>query len=1327
MDFSSSLKRKRDHPSSRDDFKPLASLDRNMQQPWKHVKSELHRHGSVDGSVPNLSRLDKARSFARKDRNGSNSGSFISAGIDIRSDARIRERGVVDRGNLQGSASVPKKLGYGNIVKQNADEKQERVVKSAEEGFISGHHWKSELIHTNRMTALVSDSPRDLGHGMDNDADQCLSQGRVLAYVDTQLEQPKMAPEKDCFKRIVKLRMKHSSLDVGRESNFSRTRSQEEKNLGRSPSKSNKGSPDENSGKSLSSTRACRAGNSSSAEKSVAENPLPFLHVTRRARSERRRDDSGKSYSSKAVSLDGFCAELEEVLLKKQEAEVNSSEALISAALSGHKVASLLEETDEREEGEFEPDDEASERLFSGGGNEVENVKGFEMHVEKTSQDCSDSDTSKSCKNQSLSKSSRPDSTLSAAEFERNEEERRQDCDGLENQKGCKVASGCLLLHTEPSRHCINSDSSRDAGEVVKSQTIPISDVVINSVGIGVEKQKNSIDGFCQDVFNCGTEDSTDAFATHLDSLKSNIVNSISNAHQTKTSLHGGGDAFVKIHNPSVFIVSAAQIQRASESDQSHGENQTRDSRMKTEGENSRDSVKELDDFSVYGRKEKKVKIESLQLSLALPEFPSGSSPRSLAKPVDNELCRTQVVRRTQSLSHLRTESLSNGFTTSLSLSSFVHNPSCSLNCTLIGDQELSCGGSRQAFQVSGCYSDGDGQGLRCKENVQKRLSNTKIDDKPVSPVCEKVLQDGKLLGSGIGLLSHTIGVEDHAARGSYQCAPGHGNFIVQDSVQKLHKEAPPLVLKSNSEGSQSIDVNRVSNVKVGLLEISSEPIAAMAQKLQELPDGFLEGLKGLVKDLLGSFAKREEFLALQEIIRTRRDLTEETLLRAHPTQLEILVSLKTGMQSFMQQDAKSLTYKALIEIFLQTRCGNVDCQQMLPVDGCECTVCSEKKGFCHECMCMVCSKFDSDSNTCRWVGCDICMHWCHTDCGIRMSNVKSTFVSHNGFEFLEMQYQCLSCGHYMELYGFVKGVFENFANTWGAETLAKELDCVRRIFHGSEDARGKQLFWKAEEMLQMLERSASIQDVCSSLLLFFSEDHTQSSPVAPKKTQLSGIVSYMDGANKAFATMGSLVARKLSSFAEDKKELEGREVGRSENMRSKDGSQDFHSIIGAKLTDVLMYQARADAAREDAINLQHIISLKTKKIEEVYSIKSAKLRLDAAEEQRRKRLEELQALERSHHDYEIMKLRIETDMKHLMMKIMERFRFWLDFWFCNVTGSGSGSVLFCNWSGSGSDQDFRSETVVLICNWFRIRIRFLDLLFWFIIGFVICNQFKTD
>ncbi|MCO5553451.1 hypothetical protein L7F22_006972 [Adiantum nelumboides] len=319
-----------------------------------------------------------------------------------------------------------------------------------------------------------------------------------------------------------------SDPDINRELNLSRTRSKEEKNLAQLPSKSNKGSPDENSRKSLSSTSACRAKNSSSAKKLVAENPLLFSHVTREQGMREGEMILARVTQVKAFLFDGFCDELEEVLLKQQEAEVNSkeqldaetiwkrkfdvetiaslpdnsSEALISIALSGNKVASLLEVADEREKGELEPDDEAFEKILFGGEKEVENVKRFEMHIERISQDCSDSNTNKSCKNQSHSKSSRPDSTLSAAKFERQEEERRQDCDGLENQKGCKVAFGCLSLHTEPSRHCINSESSKDAGEVVKSRTISILGVVINSIGISVEKQKNIIDEFCQDVWD---------------------------------------------------------------------------------------------------------------------------------------------------------------------------------------------------------------------------------------------------------------------------------------------------------------------------------------------------------------------------------------------------------------------------------------------------------------------------------------------------------------------------------------------------------------------------------------------------------------------------------------------------------------------------------------------------------------------------------------------------------------------------------------------------------------------------------------------------------
>lgn len=1214
--------------------------------------------------MPSLSRLDKARSFAKRDvvaRNGAKSGSITPANGEKRFAAGNVERRALEREETQRS-SLPRKE-HGSLVKQNAaEEEKERVLKSIEEDARKGlsvsacqrenfRRGRPDLKHT-PVSSYNDTSTAAFGLGKDCDADRSGSKHRVLAQGEPIIK----FTQKDGFKRITKLKSKQTSgietSYASKDSSFSRIRVEEEKHLASSPSKSNRSS-DELSSKSSSSAIAFKGKNpllSSSelisADRLISETPLLFLRVTRRPRSERRRDDSCKSQSSKGVSLDGFGAELEEALLKKQEAEVDSGEqlvdsgeqliaglqkriadaaaaaplpnnandAVVSADLRGTNKASL-EEADEREEGELEPDDEVVEKRASEGGNNREDAEGLEMQ----------------------------------------EENRSQDCDGSDKQK-------CQKLHFEPSGHNVTSseaDGSKASVEIMKTHN------VLESSDIVKEEERNvGANRLCEKKSDSGREGSV-----NLPAMDLNL-----NAEPTGiSSQHAVSDGSTKRSDPSLPVELAPHESVGARGYLSYTHNICEDikgdSHGKTEIGDKRDSthlVEELAESSISGHKQKRQKVESLQLSLGLPGCPPGSSEFP-SRPVENEVSRTHVVSHSQSLSHLRTETMSNGFTSSLSLSSFVHNPSCTLNCISHEDQELSCGGSMHLSQGRWVNQAGDDRGLCDANKSVTSLSNSRPECKPGSLTNHPVFQDRKLFGYGAGLRSDTVGAigygSNQAAQRNDQLASGHGNFARQESIQMGINQSASLVLKSHSERSKGLEGNSLSNVKVGLLEISSEPIAVMAQKLQELPDSFLEGLKGSVKEMLGSFAKREEFLAIQQIIRRRTDLTEETLLRAHPTQLEILVALKTGLQSFLEQGAKSLTYKALIEIFLQTRCRNIDCQQFLPVDGCECKVCWERKGFCHECMCMVCSKFDSDSNTSRWVGCDVCMHWCHTDCGIRMSHIKSTLVSRNGVELSEMQFQCLSCEHYMELYGFVKGVFENFASTWGAENLAKELDCVRRIFHGSEDARGKQLRWKAEEMLQMLERNEPVQRVCNSMLQFFSEDGMhlgKSSPVASKAMMSSEAAHNVEGASRAFATMGSVVARKLSNLVEEKEcvreDMEGAEPVKREDGRA-EGSQDLHSIIGAKLTDVLIYQARADAAREDAINLQHIISFKTKKMEEDVRIESAKLRLDAAEEQQRKRLDELQALERSHHEYEHMKLRIESDMKHLVRKIMEKSR----------------------------------------------------------------------
>jgi hypothetical protein len=73
-------------------------------------------------------------------------------------------------------------------------------------------------------------------------------------------------------------------------------------------------------------------------------------------------------------------------------------------------------------------------------------------------------------------------------------------------------------------------------------------------------------------------------------------------------------------------------------------------------------------------------------------------------------------------------------------------------------------------------------------------------------------------------------------------------------------------------------------------------------------------------------------------------------------------------------------------------------------------------------------------------------------------------------------------------MFGFVKDVFVCCAKDWGQETLIKELDCVRKIFKGSEDFKGKELQTKAEDLLSKLERKLmSSREACNVIIQFFN------------------------------------------------------------------------------------------------------------------------------------------------------------------------------------------------------------------------------------------------
>lgn len=96
----------------------------------------------------------------------------------------------------------------------------------------------------------------------------------------------------------------------------------------------------------------------------------------------------------------------------------------------------------------------------------------------------------------------------------------------------------------------------------------------------------------------------------------------------------------------------------------------------------------------------------------------------------------------------------------------------------------------------------------------------------------------------------------------------------------------------------------------------------------------------------------------------------------------------------------------------------------------------------------------------------------------------------------------------------------------------------------------------------------------------------------------------------------------------------------------------ELDSIVRIKLAEAKMFQARADDARREAEGLKRIAIAKNKKIDEEYTSRIAKLRLIEAEDLRKQKVEELQALERAHREYSSLKVRMEADIKDLLLKM---------------------------------------------------------------------------
>ncbi|KAL5162432.1 Protein OBERON 3 [Glycine soja] len=637
----------------------------------------------------------------------------------------------------------------------------------------------------------------------------------------------------------------------------------------------------------------------------------------------------------------------------------------------------------------------------------------------------------------------------------------------------------------------------------------------------------------------------------------------------------------------------------------------------------------------------KKQKLETLSLSLALPDV-------SLSLTASNALQNgDQLVRPKPCKPSTRTtttiNSCSNDYTAASVSHSYSHPFSHNQSCSLTRN-------STENFEYSHSKDD---QIWHCGEGTNGSVHSR-----------------FKPIGDGVALANYSFmqGNSQYKATSS-----DNQSFFPSELPARVRFEGQSECSRGNNSG----DLRGLEGVNGGKMQFStservlrdivSESIPAMALTFQEFTEEVITSIKEHLKGLIEMPEKKGELESLQNQLGRRSDLTRETLSNSHKQQLEILASIKMGLGSFL---SGQFQFMEMVDVFLYMRCRNVNCKSLLPVDDCDCKICSGNKGFCSSCMCPVCMSFDCASNTCSWVGCDVCSHWCHAACAIQRNLIKPGPSLKGPSGTSEVQFHCIGCGHASEMYGFVKDVFVCCGKDWGLETLAKELDCVRRIFQGSEDRKGKELHIKTENMLLKLHaKLVSPLDACNHIIQFFnytdgmsefppsvsSKDLSTSkanltmdtTSSLPQSTSLMPIYTF----DMSYTRSNDVQQKDLKSslLSEQKKETDFHLeplLGKGEGLES------LESIVRIKEVEARMFQNKADEARREAEGFQKMIKTKAAQMEEEYAERIGKICLHEAEEKWKKKFDELNVLQNSHYDYFNMKNRMQDEIHGLLKRI---------------------------------------------------------------------------
>ncbi|KAL6495719.1 hypothetical protein OROGR_030282 [Orobanche gracilis] len=683
----------------------------------------------------------------------------------------------------------------------------------------------------------------------------------------------------------------------------------------------------------------------------------------------------------------------------------------------------------------------------------------------------------------------------------------------------------------------------------------------------------------------------------------------------------------------------------------------------------STDPTKKPEKVEEFTHTEAKDDKLALRLSLSLPDvlLPIGSQSRVHAPGSPSH------ARSVQSFaSSFRTNS--DGFTASMSFSGsqqFTHNPSCSLTHNALDFE--------QSVKSKPLFQGVDWKALASEENknnevpAHQRISSRENGLFQQSQLSQGnssgqfVVQNMRVPGGSSKLpieLEKQLSFNKHLSR-----AQSFGSY--ENGIERSTERKQLMTELCRSNGVNEKDQAMVIGADFAesiVTMVVSEPPHTMARNFSDMTGGQRACVKEFVLDIISNPGKQWQLSALQKALQKRPDITLDMLLNANRTQLEILVALKTGFRDFLVQKC-DIPSSDLSEIFLNMRCRNLNCRSILPVDECDCKICARQSDFCRECMCLLCSKFDMASNTCSWVGCDVCLHWCHADCGLRESHIRNEQSATGPLGTTEIQFYCVACDHPSEMFGFVKEVFQNFVKEWTAENLSRELEYVRRLFCASEDVRGKHLHEISIRTLSKLANKADLQDVQNHIMNFFTATNFDRPGNNTSIESRKNVPTEIQNASNAIAE-SSLVAGWLKpvypdkpAYLEKSKSLPELDSNRNENKltasldlgkntKKEPVFDELESIVRIKQAEAKMFRTRAEDARRESEALKHIAVTKSERIEEEYISRITKLRLVEAEEMRKHKVQELQALERCYQEYFNMKTRMETDIKDLLLKM---------------------------------------------------------------------------